>query len=139
MCDRVSSEDPFLIVYCPNKYKTERMCDEAVDDPLASLQLIPDWFVLSKTNKILFITFYADENVLYFKEDSGNFVFSCNEVGIFDLDLNNINLDNSFDEDDPDTIILVRLLAWHIKSKTVRHLKNIDEELMSIAWHPKRR
>ena len=66
MCDRVSSEDPFLIVYCPNKYKTERMCDEAVDDPLAALQLIPDWFVLSKTSKILFIALYADENILYF-------------------------------------------------------------------------
>ena len=123
MCDRVSSEDPFLIVYCPNKYKTERMCDEAVDDPLAALQLIPDWFVLSKTSKILFIALYADENILYFNEDSGNFLFSCNEVGIFDLDLNNINLDNNFDEDDLNTIILVRLLAWHIKSKKVRHLK----------------
>ena len=29
--------------------------------------------------------------------------------------LNNINLDNNIDEDDPDTIILVRCLAWHIK------------------------
>ena len=29
--------------------------------------------------------------------------------------LNNINLDNHFDEDDPDTIILIRHLAWHNK------------------------
>ena len=29
-------------------------------------------------------------------------------------DLNNINLDSNFDEDDPDTIIM-RLLGWHIK------------------------
>ena len=34
---------------------------------------------------------------------------------ILSIYLNNINLDNNFDEDDPDTIILVRLLAWHIK------------------------
>ena len=32
MFDRVVSEDHFLIVYCPDKYKTQRMCDEAVDD-----------------------------------------------------------------------------------------------------------
>ena len=32
MCDTVVSEDPSLIVYCPDKYKTQRMCDEAVDD-----------------------------------------------------------------------------------------------------------
>ena len=47
MCDRVVSKDPFLIVYCPDKYKTERMCDKAVDS-LAALKLIPDWFVTSK-------------------------------------------------------------------------------------------
>ena len=50
MCDSVVSEDPFLIVYCPDKYKTQRMCDEAVDDFLTALKLIPDWFV---TNKML--------------------------------------------------------------------------------------
>ena len=25
--DKVVSEDPFLIVYCPDKCKTQRMCD----------------------------------------------------------------------------------------------------------------
>ena len=42
MCDRVVSEDLPLIVYCPDKYITQRMCDEAVDDSLAALKLIPD-------------------------------------------------------------------------------------------------
>ena len=36
-----------------------------------------------------------------------------NEIGILNIDLKNINLDNNFDEDDPDTIILIRLFAWH--------------------------
>ena len=48
MCGRVVSEDRFLIVYCPDKHKTQRMCDEAVDDSLATLKLIPDWLVTSK-------------------------------------------------------------------------------------------
>ena len=30
---------------------------------------------------------------------------------ILSVNLNNINFDNNFDEDDPDTIILIRLLA----------------------------
>ena len=51
MCGRVVSEDPFLIVYCPDKYKTQKMCDKAVDDSLAALKLIPDWFVASKMIK----------------------------------------------------------------------------------------
>ena len=54
---------------------------------------------------------YADENILYFNENSGNVVFSCNEMGIYNIDLNNVNLDNNIDGDDPDTIILIRLLA----------------------------
>ena len=36
-------------------------------------------------------------------------------MGILNIDINNINLDDNFDESDPDTIILTRLLAWHIK------------------------
>ena len=37
MRDRVVSEDPFLIVYCPDKYITQKLCDQAVDDSLATL------------------------------------------------------------------------------------------------------
>ena len=85
ICDRVVFEDLFLIVYCPDKYKTQRMCDEAVDDSLAvlaALKLIPDWFVISKMIKELFTDLYIDENILYFDEDSGTVVSSCNEIGI---------------------------------------------------------
>ena len=42
MCDRVVYENPFLIVYFPDKYTTQKMCDEAVDDCLAALKLFPD-------------------------------------------------------------------------------------------------
>ena len=63
------------------------------------MKLIPDWFVASKMIKKLYTTLYADENAFYFNEDSDNIVFSCNEMGILNIDLNNINLDNNFDED----------------------------------------
>ena len=58
---------------------------------------------------------YADKNILYFNEDFGNVVFNCNGMEILNINLNNINLDNNFDEHDPHIIILIRLLAWHIK------------------------
>ena len=57
-----------------------------------------------------FTALYADESILYFNENSGNIVFSCNEMSILNIDLNNIYLDNTFDEDDLDTVILIRLL-----------------------------
>ena len=75
------------------------------------MKLIPDWFATSNMVEKLYTALYADENILYFDEDSGNVVFSCNEMGILNIDLKNINLDNNFDEDDLDTIILIRLLA----------------------------
>ena len=116
MCDSVISEDPFSIRYIPDKYKTRQMWDEAVDDCLTALKFVPNWFVTSKTVKILFTAFYTDENILYFNEDFSNVIFTCKGVGIVYIDLNNINLDNTnYDEDDPDTIILLRLLTWLIK------------------------
>ena len=40
------------------------------------------------------------------------------------IDLNSINLDDTnFEEDDPDTIILIRLLDWHIKFEKRKELK----------------
>ena len=44
----------FLIVYCPDGYKTQRICDEAFDDSLAALKLTPDWFVTTKIIKKLY-------------------------------------------------------------------------------------
>ena len=39
-------------------------------------------------------------------------------MDIFNLDVNNINLDDTnYKEDSPETIIHIRLLAWHIKFK----------------------
>ena len=54
---------------------------------------------------------YADDGLLFCDEDSVDITFCWNEMGIFSVNLNNINLDNNFDEDDPDAIILIRLLA----------------------------
>ena len=91
------------------------MCDKAVDGCLASLKFVPDWFVTSKIIKKLFAALYADENMLYFDKDSDNVVFICNEMGIFNIDLNNITLgDSNYDKNDPDIIIHVKFLAWHI-------------------------
>ena len=37
-------------------------------------------------------------------------------MGILVVNLNNINLDDTnYEESEPDTVILVRILAWHSK------------------------
>ena len=40
MCDRIVSENPFMIVYCPDRYQTQRLCDEAVHGCQAVLKLV---------------------------------------------------------------------------------------------------
>ena len=139
MCDKIISENPFMLRYCPDQYVTQKICDEPVDNFLPTLIFVTDWFVTSKMIKKLFTALYADENILHFDEDFGYVAFSRNEMGILNIDLNKINLDNSFDEDDPGTIIHVRLLAWHIKfEKRKAREKELNEELMSVLWHPNR-
>ena len=46
MCRRVVSENPFIIVYYPDRCKTQRMFDGAIDDCLAVLKFIPDLFLV---------------------------------------------------------------------------------------------
>ena len=43
-------------------------------------------------------------------------------MNILNVDYNNINLDNNFDENDPNTSTPIRLLAWHIKFETRKAL-----------------
>ena len=83
-----------------------------------------------------FTVSYADDHILYFNEDSGSV-----RMGILDINLNKINLDATFyDEDEPETTILVRLLAWHIKFAKRKALKKeLHEELIPIAWNPKKK
>ena len=59
-------------------------------------------------------------------------------MGIVRIDLNNINIDNTnYDEDDSETIIHIRLLAWLIKFEKRKAIKEeLNEEVMLIAWHP---
>ena len=116
------------------------MCDKAVNNSLVTLEFVLELFVTSKMIKILFTYLYADENILYFNEDSGNVIINCNEMSILNIDLDNINFDDTcYDEVDPDTIILIKLLVWHIKfEKCKAFKKELNEELMPVAWHPKR-
>ena len=66
--------------------------------------------------KILYTALLADGGIPFFDEDFGNAIFCCDEMGGLSVNLDNINLDSTnYDEDDSDTIIHVRLLAWHSK------------------------
>ena len=59
MCERVVSTDRFMLIQCPNRYKTQKMRDKAVDNYLAALKFIPDWFVTRKRLEKLHYAFFT--------------------------------------------------------------------------------
>ena len=75
MYDIVVSLYRFLIAYYLDKYITQRIWDEDVDNSPAALKLFPDWFVISKMIKKAFTVLYADDGLLFFDEDSGDVTF----------------------------------------------------------------
>ena len=56
-----------MLAHCLGKYKTQKMCDKAVNDCLAALKLIFYWFVTSKMIKKILAALYADDNILCLK------------------------------------------------------------------------
>ena len=58
------------------------------------------------------IILYSAVVIHFFNENSGNVIFSSDEIGILIVDLNNINFDDyNFDEDDRETTTGDRLMA----------------------------
>ena len=109
ICDKTVSKDPFTVKYCHGRYKTQEICDKAIDHFLPALKFVSNWFVRSKMIKKVHSFFFANNDIFFFDEDSGNVTFSSDEMGILCIDLNNVNVDDvNFDEDDPETIIHVR-------------------------------
>ena len=54
-----------MLKYCIDRYKTQEMCDKAVDDFLPTLKFVTDWF---HTNKIkLYSTLFGEEDIQFFK------------------------------------------------------------------------
>ena len=70
---------------------------------------------------------YSNNNIFYFNEDSGDVVLSCNEL-VFLIPLM-MTLKQLF-----------KSIFWAniLNLKNAKHLKKLDEELMLIAWHPRR-
>ena len=88
--------------------------------------------MLEKFHDVLLV----DDDILFFDEDFSKFTSFVNDMGILGVEIDQINLDddNNFYEDDPDTGIHVRVLAWHNKFEKCKALKkDISKELMPVA------
>ena len=64
MCDKFSSDNPFSLRYVPDQYKTQKICDKAVDGCPAVLKFVNGWFVTRKMIKIHFTDLFAHKYML---------------------------------------------------------------------------
>ena len=108
-----------------NKYKTQRISNESVDNYLAVLKIIWDWFItcaiLQKCDNAL----HANDDILGFDK-----YFFINE----NLDQTNPGNSNSFDKVLHGTIIYVRHLGWC--SELQKH-KDKDKWRINPTWNLK--
>ena len=111
------------------------MCDKAVDFYLITLKLVPNWFVTNKMLKKLGNYIFSNSNIIFHALDSNFITFLTNDMGFNTMELNNINLDDdNFDEDDPQTIMHVRLTTWYNRFKQLKACKKeISNELIPVA------
>ena len=83
-------------------------------------------------------TLFANDGIVLVDEDFEKITFFANEMNTLCVDLNKTNLDDvDYYEDDPETIILARLLAWRNKfEKCKAFKKGVSKESMFVSWHP---
>ena len=53
-----------MIIYCPERYKTQTLSDEVVDDCLEALKLVRDWFVTSKILEKFHNTLLTNDDII---------------------------------------------------------------------------
>ena len=76
------------------------------------LKFVPDWFATRKMGKKFNNVAFSSDEKLFDDVDSNIVTFLSDAMGFNTIDLNSINLDDGdFDEDDPETINCVRLMA----------------------------
>ena len=61
-----------MLVYCPVKYKSQRMCGKAVDDCLAALKFFPNWLIVSKMLEKSDNAVHANDDILFYNEEFDN-------------------------------------------------------------------
>ena len=101
-----------MLKHYHDRYKTQEICDKAIDDFLRALNFFTNLLATSKVFRKILYALFVDDDILCFDKDSGNVTFSSDEIGNISVDLNNINLDDIyFNNAVSEIIISVRLLA----------------------------
>ena len=63
-------EELSVLKFCLDRYKTQNICDKAVDGCLSGLKFVPNWFA---TNKLLKNSaLFGDDKIIFINDDANN-------------------------------------------------------------------
>ena len=111
MCDKVIFKEPFILKYCHDRHKTQEMCDKAVDIFYQHYNLFLTTLLQIKCFKKLDNDVFSN-NIVFLYADSDFVTYFSDDRDLNTINFDNITIDNdNFDEDDPETIINVKLMA----------------------------
>ena len=97
---------------------------KTVDPFLPTSKFVPDWIVTNKMLEKLDNVVFSNDDIDVEVIESDIIAFFSNDMGLNAIVLNNINLDDDdFDEDDPTSIVLFRLIAWCNRFKQCKACK----------------
>ena len=78
LCDKIVSEDLFMLQYWHDKYKTQKMYDKSADLCVLPLKFVLDWFVpskmIKKNDSVKFSNSFGNSDsdiVAFFSKDIG--------------------------------------------------------------------
>ena len=89
------------------------MCDNGANAFLIALKFVADWSVTNELLEKLDNSVFSNVDMFFHDLDSNFSTIFSSDMGFSTADLNNINLDDNFDKDDPETINHVRFMTWH--------------------------
>ena len=82
MYHKTISNDHLVLNHCFDRYKTQEMCDKAVDDFLPASKHVLGCFVTSKTITKLDELLFANDDTLFLHDDTHNVTFFSDEMSI---------------------------------------------------------
>ena len=107
-----------------NKYKSQEMYKEIVNAFLPLLKFVPDWFVSNKMPRNRGNAVSLNDDIVFVNADSDNFTFLSDDMGLANVRLNDLSLDdNNFDDDDHGTIIHAIIHVWCNWTSSARLVK----------------
>ena len=81
-----------MLNHCRDRYKTQKMCNKAVDSYLPTLKFIPDWFVISEMIEKANDAVLSNDDIVFGDLDSYIVKFFSSDVGINSINLNKLIL-----------------------------------------------